>query len=64
MTENSKFPYRFLPNDLPELSNEWKNKLIELLQTFSEVFTKSDKLVAVQMNVKSRINTDDHAPIK
>ena len=48
---------------IPELINERKNKIVELLWTFSGVFTKSDKSVAMQTNVKRRINTIDHALI-
>ncbi|GFX91807.1 retrovirus-related Pol polyprotein from transposon 297 [Trichonephila clavipes] len=47
----------------PELSDEQRNKLSELLRKFSGLFTKTDKLTAVKTNVKHRIFTGDHAPI-
>ncbi|GFX32834.1 hypothetical protein TNCV_889701 [Trichonephila clavipes] len=47
----------------PELSDEQRNKLSELLRKFSGLFTKTDKLTAAKTNVKHRIFTGDHAPI-
>ncbi|GFW81863.1 hypothetical protein TNCV_2885371 [Trichonephila clavipes] len=47
----------------PELSDEQRNKLSELLRKFSGLFTKTDKLTAAKTNVKQRIFTGDHAPI-
>ncbi|GFU29518.1 retrovirus-related Pol polyprotein from transposon 297 [Trichonephila clavipes] len=43
----------------PELSDEQRNKLSELLG----LFTKTDKSTAAKTNVKHRIFTGDHAPI-
>ncbi|GFW66079.1 retrovirus-related Pol polyprotein from transposon 297 [Trichonephila clavipes] len=43
----------------PELSDEQRNKLSELLRKFSGLFTKTDKSTAA--NVKHRIFTGDHA---
>ncbi|GFV48617.1 retrovirus-related Pol polyprotein from transposon 297 [Trichonephila clavipes] len=48
---------------LPELSDEQRNKLSELLRKFSGLFTKTDKSTAAKTNVKHRIFTGDHAPI-
>ncbi|GFX27079.1 hypothetical protein TNCV_439851 [Trichonephila clavipes] len=47
----------------PELSDEQRNKLSELLRKFSGLFTKTDKSTAAKTNVKHRIFTGDHAPI-
>ncbi|GFS80360.1 hypothetical protein TNCV_3447961 [Trichonephila clavipes] len=47
----------------PELSDELRNKLSELLRKFSGLFTKIDKLTATKTNVKHKIYTGDHAPI-
>ncbi|GFU26727.1 transposon Ty3-I Gag-Pol polyprotein [Trichonephila clavipes] len=47
----------------PELSDEQRNKLSELLRKFSGIFTKTDKSTAAMTNVKHRIFTGDHAPI-
>ncbi|GFU62533.1 retrovirus-related Pol polyprotein from transposon 297 [Trichonephila clavipes] len=47
----------------PELSDEHRNKLSELLRKFSGLFTKTDKSTAAKTNVKHRIFTGDHAPI-
>ncbi|GFV22366.1 hypothetical protein TNCV_3924261 [Trichonephila clavipes] len=47
----------------PELSDERRNKLSELLRKFSGLFTKTDKSTAAKTNVKHRIFTGDHAPI-
>ncbi|GFY06112.1 transposon Ty3-I Gag-Pol polyprotein [Trichonephila clavipes] len=47
----------------PELSDEQRNKLSELLRKFSGLFTKTDKSTAAETNVKHRIFTGDHAPI-
>ncbi|GFW47626.1 retrovirus-related Pol polyprotein from transposon 297 [Trichonephila clavipes] len=47
----------------PELSDEQRNKLSELLRKFSGLFTKTDKSTAAKKNVKHRIFTGDHAPI-
>ncbi|GFY08849.1 retrovirus-related Pol polyprotein from transposon 17.6 [Trichonephila clavipes] len=47
----------------PELSDEQRNKLSELLRKFSGLFTKTDKSTASKTNVKHRIFTGDHAPI-
>ncbi|GFX26664.1 transposon Tf2-6 polyprotein [Trichonephila clavipes] len=47
----------------PELSDEQRNKLSELLQKFSGLFTKTDKSTAAKTNVKHRIFSGDHAPI-
>ncbi|GFX33113.1 hypothetical protein TNCV_5042811 [Trichonephila clavipes] len=47
----------------PELSDEQRNKLSELLRKFSGLFTKTDKLTATKTNVKHRIFTGDHATI-
>ncbi|GFS54092.1 hypothetical protein TNCV_2526601 [Trichonephila clavipes] len=47
----------------PELSDEQRNKLSELLRKFSGLFTKTDKSRAAKTNVKHRIFTGDHAPI-
>ncbi|GFT85674.1 retrovirus-related Pol polyprotein from transposon 297 [Trichonephila clavipes] len=47
----------------PELSDEHRNKLSELLRKFSGLFTKTDKSTAANTNVKHRIFTGDHAPI-
>ncbi|GFX46344.1 retrovirus-related Pol polyprotein from transposon 297 [Trichonephila clavipes] len=47
----------------PELSDEQRNKLSELLRKFSGLFTKTDKSIAAKTNVKHRIFTGDHAPI-
>ncbi|GFT76580.1 hypothetical protein TNCV_3678191 [Trichonephila clavipes] len=47
----------------PELSDEHRNKLSELLRKFSGLFTKTDKSTATKTNVKHRIFTGDHAPI-
>ncbi|GFX07415.1 hypothetical protein TNCV_5091301 [Trichonephila clavipes] len=47
----------------PELSDEQRNKLSELLWKFSGLFTKTDKSTAAKTNVKPRIFTGDHAPI-
>ncbi|GFT99791.1 retrovirus-related Pol polyprotein from transposon 17.6 [Trichonephila clavipes] len=48
---------------LPELSDEQRNKLSELLRKFSGLFMKTDKSTAAKKNVKHRIFTGDHAPI-
>ncbi|GFT31965.1 hypothetical protein TNCV_3468261 [Trichonephila clavipes] len=45
----------------PELSDEQRNKLSELLRKFSGLFTKTDKSTAAKTNVKHRIFTGDHA---
>ncbi|GFS47693.1 retrovirus-related Pol polyprotein from transposon 17.6 [Trichonephila clavipes] len=47
----------------PELRDEQRNKLSELLRKFSGLFTKTDKSTAAKTNVKHRIFTGDHAPI-
>ncbi|GFU84218.1 retrovirus-related Pol polyprotein from transposon 297 [Trichonephila clavipes] len=47
----------------PELSDEQRNKLSELLRNFLGFFTKTDKSTAAKTNVKHRIFTGDHAPI-
>ncbi|GFT04584.1 transposon Ty3-I Gag-Pol polyprotein [Trichonephila clavipes] len=47
----------------PELSDEQRNKLSELLRKFSGLFTMTDKSTAAKTNVKHRIFTGDHAPI-
>ncbi|GFT76110.1 retrovirus-related Pol polyprotein from transposon 17.6 [Trichonephila clavipes] len=47
----------------PELSDEQRNKLSELLRKFSGLFTKTDKSTAAKTNVKHWIFTGDHAPI-
>ncbi|GFY22716.1 retrovirus-related Pol polyprotein from transposon 297 [Trichonephila clavipes] len=47
----------------PELSDEQRNNLSELLRKFSGLFTKTDKSTAAKTNVKHRIFTGDHAPI-
>ncbi|GFW63671.1 retrovirus-related Pol polyprotein from transposon 17.6 [Trichonephila clavipes] len=47
----------------PELSDEQRNKLSELLRKFSGLFTKTDKSTTAKTNVKHRIFTGDHAPI-
>ncbi|GFY26712.1 transposon Ty3-I Gag-Pol polyprotein [Trichonephila clavipes] len=47
----------------PELSDEQRNKLSELLRKFSGLFTKTDKSTAAKTNVKHRIFTGVHAPI-
>ncbi|GFT75395.1 retrovirus-related Pol polyprotein from transposon 297 [Trichonephila clavipes] len=47
----------------PELSDEQRNKLSEILRKFSGLFTKTDKSTAAKTNVKHRIFTGDHAPI-
>ncbi|GFV41354.1 retrovirus-related Pol polyprotein from transposon 297 [Trichonephila clavipes] len=47
----------------PELSDEQRNKLSELLRKFSGLFTKTDKSTAAKTNVIHRIFTGDHAPI-
>ncbi|GFX09061.1 retrovirus-related Pol polyprotein from transposon 297 [Trichonephila clavipes] len=47
----------------PELSDEQRNKLSELLRKFSGLFTKTDKSTAAKTNMKHRIFTGDHAPI-
>ncbi|GFU46933.1 retrovirus-related Pol polyprotein from transposon 17.6 [Trichonephila clavipes] len=47
----------------PELSDEHRNKLSELLRKFSGLFTKTDKSTAANTNVKHRIFTGDHSPI-
>ncbi|GFY15694.1 retrovirus-related Pol polyprotein from transposon opus [Trichonephila clavipes] len=47
----------------PELNDEQRNKLSELLRKFSGLFTKTDKSTAAKTNVKHRIFTGDHAPI-
>ncbi|GFV04477.1 hypothetical protein TNCV_11951 [Trichonephila clavipes] len=47
----------------PELSDEQRNKLSELLRKFSGLFTKTDKSTAAKTNVKHSIFTGDHAPI-
>ncbi|GFX50960.1 retrovirus-related Pol polyprotein from transposon 412 [Trichonephila clavipes] len=47
----------------PELSDEQRNKLSDLLRKFSGLFTKTDKSTAAKTNVKHRIFTGDHAPI-
>ncbi|GFX55818.1 retrovirus-related Pol polyprotein from transposon 297 [Trichonephila clavipes] len=47
----------------PELSDEQRNKLSELLRKFSGLFTRTDKSTAAKTNVKHRIFTGDHAPI-
>ncbi|GFV30240.1 CCHC-type domain-containing protein [Trichonephila clavipes] len=47
----------------PELSDEQRNKLSELLRKFSGLFTKTDKSTAAKTNVKHRMFTGDHAPI-
>ncbi|GFT08021.1 hypothetical protein TNCV_2589441 [Trichonephila clavipes] len=47
----------------PELSDEQRNKLSELLRKFSGLFTKTDKSTAAKTDVKHRIFTGDHAPI-
>ncbi|GFX24649.1 transposon Tf2-9 polyprotein [Trichonephila clavipes] len=44
----------------PELSDEQRNKLSELLRKFSGLFTKTDKSTAAKTNVKHRIFTGDH----
>ncbi|GFQ75999.1 hypothetical protein TNCT_262891 [Trichonephila clavata] len=48
----------------PELNDEQKSQLGELLRTFSGIFTKTDKSATTGTNVKHRIHTDNHAPIK
>ncbi|GFS90621.1 transposon Ty3-I Gag-Pol polyprotein [Trichonephila clavipes] len=47
----------------PELSDEQRNKLSELLRNFSGLFTKTDKSTAAKTNVKHKIYTGDHASI-
>ncbi|GFW58334.1 retrovirus-related Pol polyprotein from transposon 297 [Trichonephila clavipes] len=47
----------------PELSDEQRNKLSELLGKFSGLFTKTDKSTAAKTNVKHKIYIGDHAPI-
>ncbi|GFW64570.1 transposon Ty3-I Gag-Pol polyprotein [Trichonephila clavipes] len=47
----------------PELSDEQRNKLSELLRKFSGLSTKTDKSTAVKTNVKLKIYTGDQAPI-
>ncbi|GFQ75453.1 transposon Ty3-I Gag-Pol polyprotein [Trichonephila clavata] len=50
----------------PELNDEQKSQLAELLQThtFSGIFTKTDKSATKGTNVKHRIQPGNHAPIK
>ncbi|GFW91617.1 retrovirus-related Pol polyprotein from transposon 297 [Trichonephila clavipes] len=47
----------------PELSDEQRNKLSELLRKFSGLFMKTDKSAAAKTNVKNKIYTGDPAPI-
>ncbi|GFQ66306.1 retrovirus-related Pol polyprotein from transposon 297 [Trichonephila clavata] len=47
----------------PELNDEQKSLLSELLRTFSGIFTKTDKSATTGTNVKHRIHTGNHAPI-
>ncbi|GFW90083.1 retrovirus-related Pol polyprotein from transposon opus [Trichonephila clavipes] len=44
----------------PELSDEQRNKLSELLRKFSGLFTKTDKSTATKTNVKHKIYTGDY----
>ncbi|GFQ71385.1 transposon Ty3-G Gag-Pol polyprotein [Trichonephila clavata] len=47
----------------PELNDEQKSQLAELLRIFSGIFTKTDKLATIGTNVKHRIHTGNHASI-
>ncbi|GFQ77521.1 retrovirus-related Pol polyprotein from transposon 297 [Trichonephila clavata] len=47
----------------PELNDEQKSQLAELLRTFSGIFTKTDKSATTGTNGKHRIHTGNHAPI-
>ncbi|GFV50906.1 hypothetical protein TNCV_3921991 [Trichonephila clavipes] len=60
-TSESQMNYSLMMS--PELSDEQRNKLSELLRKFSGLFTKTDKSTAAKTNVKHRIFTGDHAPI-
>ncbi|GFV21462.1 transposon Ty3-I Gag-Pol polyprotein [Trichonephila clavipes] len=47
----------------PELSDEQRNKLSELLRKFSGLFTKTDKSTAAKDECETQDFTGDHAPI-
>ncbi|GBM82531.1 hypothetical protein AVEN_29321-1 [Araneus ventricosus] len=63
LKDTSKSLIDYSPMVYPDLSNERKDNLAELLRTFSGVFTKADKSKTTRTNVKHRINIGDHAPI-
>ncbi|GBN48124.1 Transposon Ty3-I Gag-Pol polyprotein, partial [Araneus ventricosus] len=64
LTETTQFCIEYSLMISPDLSNEQKGKLEELLRTFSGVFVNTDKSTAARTNVKHRINTGDYAPVK
>ncbi|GBN33189.1 Transposon Ty3-I Gag-Pol polyprotein, partial [Araneus ventricosus] len=64
LTETTQFCIEYSLMISPDLSNEQKGKLEELLRTFSGDFVNTDKSTAARTNVKHRINTGDYAPVK